>query len=65
VASCYHSSPAKPAEFLLGHSNNGSRVHLSRSIIDLFIVNPVVGVIEAPKQQNGQFSPLRLGEADD
>jgi hypothetical protein len=34
-------------------------------MIDLFIVNPAVGVIQAPKQQNGQFSPLRLGEADD
>ena len=65
MASYCHLPPAKPAEFLLRHANDCSRVHLYGSIIDLFIVNPIVSVIEAPKQQNGQFSPLRLGEADD
>lgn len=58
-------SPAKSAELILGHACNGSTVHLRRSIIDFCISNPVVGVVEAPKQQNGQLSPLRLGKADD
>ena len=65
MASCRHLSPAKPAEFLLGHANNGSAVQFRRSIVDFGIINPVVGIVEAPKQQDGQLSPLGLGKADD
>ncbi len=61
VASCYHSPSAKLSELFLGHTDNLSRIHLRGSLPDLFIVDPVVGVIQASEQQDGSNSALWFG----